>query len=311
MENNQKHSLFGAILLGICCALATLLTISYTFSSGLPARVAVNNTSPIFENVYVSHQPFGGSNTFPQGVDLLAGQTQRVYINGAILDNNHAEDIVEIGLTFFRERVENGDNCSENGRNCYHAECELRNKDYRSKAYNCPLDLQFYTDATSVNSKFQDESWIVSLIAIDKNYESMKHNVRTVEINSLLAVEYTGDLLFDNISPGQATTERNNKEFIFTQKGNAAVEVYVHGQDLTCSGNKVLPYKNIEWSLYDISTGHEYSYQLTDSRRETGLLIPFFDENITHRPYLYWNIIVPGDVSGVCSGHVFINYNAF
>jgi len=86
----------------------------------IPTASAVDNNPPTVVSVVVATTANGQTDGFPGGsIDLTAGTTRSVYVNGVVEDLDGKATISSVSGTFHRSGATSGDNCSADTTNCY------------------------------------------------------------------------------------------------------------------------------------------------------------------------------------------------
>lgn len=268
--------------------------------------------SPTVVSVVIATTANGQSDSFPGGsIDLTAGTTRTVYVNGVVEDLDGKADIVSVSGTLHRSGAPSGDLCTADTANCYVVSaCALGdNADPNQKTFSCQMNLLHIAQSTVSGGQFPSENW-VAYVSVTDGVTSATNNATNKEMQSLLSLTIPSTIAFGARSLGDQSTAGNNVEMILTQKGNteADVEVSMSATGLSCVSGTI-PRANIKWALTDVEYTNGGNTALTASPVDTNIYVAY-GTNGTPNPTktLYWNLAIPIEgVGGYCSSAVTVS----
>ncbi len=296
----MKHSIHfvvcSVVLVGIAGALAW---------SGTPARAQANNP-PTVVNVVTSNTSNGTTDNYPGGsISPTAGGTKTIYLNGLVEDLDGQNTITNVRGVFHRSAATNGSTCTSSGNDCYVvSSCGLVNDtNTNRKVYSCRMDLQYYSDSTDASGRYPSNNW-VAYVEVTDGTDTGTNNALTKEMNSVLSLNFGGPIEFGNHDMGDVTTSSNNVEYTFSQKGNVNADVEVampNGMPCTSSGS--IPAGNVKWALSDVGYSSGSSTAMTTSPVDTNLDVAYgTDASPSPSKFMYFNLSVPYNIGGTCTG---------
>lgn len=265
----------------------------------------VQNASPVVDaTIRISTSAYG-SNDFTTGIMPDVGATRTIHITGRVSDANGEADIATTSLAFYRTGVANGASCATDNNDCYRvAACSLNSAvgNDTEVDYDCPVGIAYWIDATDASGRFASDDWTVRVMTTDISQASSTAT-RSIEIESLLALNIPESIAYGTFSLGDQTTSGNNREMILTQKGNTYADVQLSGSNMGCSILGSIPVGNQKWSLLDVGyTAATGTLSGTPTPAERN--ITYRDSEVAElTASLYWNIGIPSlGVKGFCSG---------
>lgn len=301
-KKSMTHWLIGGILLFVGAMVIVALVIIYSQADSVTTTTEVSNVDPVIDSVFVSSSANGGTNSYTSGIVLTAGTTKTVHVNGVVSDANGATDISQVNVLFYRSAVT--DACSTDDNDCYQiVGCTLSNPTSTTKDYNCQVPLQYYADATDGNSaSYSAQNWLARVTVADTSSATDIDETNTVEVNTLLALTIPSSITYNcdgSCTNNESTSDTTNEEMTITQQGNDAADVNVSGSDMTCTTLGSIPFGNQEWSLTDVV--YESGTDLTGSAVDTDLAVGLQTGSSVTKT-LYWNVSVPYNATGTCTG---------
>ena len=264
-------------------------------------------SSPTVVSVVIATTANGQSDSFPGGsIDLIAGGTRTVYVNGVVEDLDGKATIVSVSGTLHRSGAPSGDACSADTTNCYAVgTCALGdNADPNQKTFSCQMNLLNIAQSTVAGGQFPAENWIAYVSVTDRE-TSGTHNATNKEMSSLMSMNIPAAIPFGARDLNEQSTAGNNTEMVLTQRGNVEsdVEVSMSAAGLACLSGSI-PRANVRWSLTDVA--YASGTALTANPVDTNVYVEYGTAG-TPSPTktLYWNIAIPLDgVGGYCSSAV-------
>lgn len=297
----SPNLVIGFILLIIIAFVVVGLVMIYSRADTVTVETDVDNASPVVSKIFLSSAAYGAKNDFTAGIPLLAGGEKDVYVNGSVVDENGVADIKSVDLKMYRSGV--GKACSKDKNTCYEvASCETKSVDKNTLDYNCPVSLSYFADATDVSSDYSADTWSAAITVSDNSGANASSTVEA-DVRTLLALNIPTSISYGTLTNGQSTTSSNNQVYTLTQQGNDAASVTVKGTDMACSVTGTIPVGNQQWSTSDVSYADANATALTTTAVDTGIEIaPQTDDLTTVTTNLYWNLAIPDDVVGTCTG---------
>lgn len=295
MKNLSPIVVCSALLIGIAGAL------SWNGSS----VEAQANTPPTVVSVVTSNTFNGTTDNFPGGsINVVPGGIKTVYVNGVVEDLDGQNTITNVRGVFYRSGATNGTACTNSGNDCYVvSSCGVVNAgDPNQKIYSCRMDLQYYSDSTDASGRYPSENWVAHVEVTDGT-DTGSDSTLTKEMNSVLSLNFGGDIAFGTHGVGDVTTASNNVEFSIAQSGNVNADVEVSmPSGMTCTSGSIAA-SNLKWALTDVGFASGSATALTGSPVDTNLNVPYgTDASPAPSNFLYWNISIPVAIGGTCSG---------
>src|SRR3989344_1601998 len=305
MKNTQVFT----ALVAIAFILIVGLVIRYTGAADVTTSAEIQNEPPTINTLRFATTAFDADDLTSTGILPSVGNTRTIHINGLIEDNNGKTDIASstISLTFFR--TTKGNTCTTDQNDCYRTTTCTFDYSLLSEtelAYNCPLDLSYYIDATDPAGAYADDNWTAELTIADQAGSPATLEA-TIEVNSLLALNLPDGIDYGTRSLGEQSSSTTNVETVLTQRGNTRADVFVSGGTMDCSANGglgSLATNAQKWSLTDIDYTATTSIALTasDTKTNRNIRLRTDDQNESSKN-LYWNIAIPqSGVKGLCTG---------
>ncbi len=276
-----------AILLAVLLFISTTL---YVIADDINNQVAVGNAAPAASGVTVN----GGSN-----VTLTEDTTTWATTTVTASDANGCNTITLVSIDMFRSGVGSSscDTIGEADDNyCYsRTTCTATTTGNTctggsdtSVEYDCPIELQYYTDATGVGGGYEAEIWDSFVSVTDGTATGTASS--TFEINSLTALDVSPALLDYGSVPAGTDTGALNGTTTLANTGNVDMDPQLSGLQLE-SGSDTIPVGNQEysagpftWSAGIDLTGALTTLDITLPQRTAGAIT----DDIS------WGIGVPG-----------------
>lgn len=306
MFKNKMHLLLGVALMLLGAVFVITLVVVYSEADTVTTQTTINNQNPAVNSIYVSSTTNGESNDYGAGLGLISSTTKTIHVNGVVSDANGQGDINNVEMIWYRSSV--NDTCSADNNDCYKiASCQLSANNDTSKKYNCSFDVQFYADSTDPVGRFSGDIWKSKIIVTDKNSGSgnlTSDGGNDVEINTLLSLNIPSSINYGTLSNNAQTDAGGNQDMVITQAGNDQADVEVSGTALTCSGvGASIPENMQKWSLSDVGFTSTDATALSTTATDTNLGVGYRDnDGAPQTKTLTWNISVPYDAVGTCTG---------
>lgn len=234
------------------------------------------------------------------------GITKTIYVNGRVTDGDGVGtsfadgDLNYVELRLYREFA--GAGCTQDVNDCYQTYCTVTPNSSTVLNYSCIVEVSYLADSTMSGGTHENEVWNAEVIVQDDS-EQLSSLIKTFEIQTLLALGIPSSLDFGAMLREQATTSTTNTEFTLTQQGNDLASVFVSGEDMPCSVNGIIPISNTQWSLTDVAYDDPSTTDLSGTPTNVNLSIGTDDDGLLMKS-LYFNIMLPAVVSGICSGSI-------
>lgn len=267
-------------------------------ANSVSSSVFINNASP---SVLEDHINTISSKSFSDASIIYPspGGTRDVYINGYASDPNGKGDIVSVRAAFFQTSI---GGCTTSGRSnnnsCYYVPyCQISGTNTDNQIiFSCAIPIWYYANGTLNNS----DNWTARVEVTDASNASSGFT-SDVEIGDLLSISTEPTMDFGTLSAGESTTANNNTSMVVTQTGNIIADISVSGSDMTCTKGTI-PRGNIFYTLTDSAGGTP----LTSTLQTLGVFnLPVrTDDAHESTKDLYWNITIPSNVSGTCTGSI-------
>jgi hypothetical protein len=318
-QTNTIHWTIGVVLLMMIIFVACTLVLVKTYADDVATDVDVPNSSPGVNVVYVSSTASALVDSYPSGTitGLIGGSVKKVYINGVVTDLNGDEDLSSVSVAFFRSNHADTYTCSSDANDCYVDNsgngCSLDTTygDSTQALFNCPFDIQYYTDATDESSdNYSGTNWTIYVTVTDDDGAYSVDSSVTKDIESFVSLYIPDSIDFGTKSLGQKTTSTDNIEMNIQQYGNMRADVEVRGSDMTCDGQGEIPVNNMKWAKSDLGFLDDNTYNMSGDAADTDFNIGLRSTTEVTKP-MYWNIHIPDTgVGGVCSGTTTITAKA-
>ncbi|MBR9677101.1 hypothetical protein GOV04_03100 [Candidatus Woesearchaeota archaeon] len=270
--------------------------LAYNFEYvNVSTKVNVTNTGPSILQVIVNQ----GSN-----IVLNAGRTIAINCSVSILDYNGFGDIQGVNATFYYS-LNASNQANDNNEHYNDSTCTEIDTDGNYANYTCIFDVEYYA--------FNGTWWCNATVIDDWNFTDIAWNSST--ISSLYAINVTPGLLdFGNLSVGDnSTTIVAN----VTNWGNRNINVTVEGFGVTPGDGLAMDcpvenitIENLKFSLNASDTLNQRTNLTSGSALNvTNLTIisRLSDSTVTYNS-TYWQLYVPPNPFGVCTG--FIQFTA-
>src|SRR3989344_2585506 len=305
MKNTQVFT----ALVAIAFILIVGLVIRYTGAADVTTSAEIQNEPPTINTLRFATTAFNTDDLTSTGILPSVGNTRTIHINGLIQDNNGKTDIATSTISLTFHRTTKGNTCTTDQNDCYRTTTCTFDYTLTSEtelAYNCPLDLSYYIDATDPAGAYKDDNWTAEVTLADQA-GSPATLTATIEVNSLLALNLPDGIDYGTRSLGEQSSSTTNVETPLTQRGNTRADVFVSGGTMDCSANGglgSLATNAQKWSLTDIDYTATTSIALTasDTKTNRNIRLRTDDQNESSKN-LYWNIAIPqSGVKGLCTG---------
>lgn len=312
-NNSTAHWLMaGALgLIGIFVIIA-LITVN-SQADTVQTNANIDDVQPTIDSIFVSSSANAKADTWNDGsIELNAGTTLSVHVNGTVADNNGYQDITNVEATFYLDDGVRDETCSADNNTCYKvANCTLSGGNLNAIDYNCQMDLQYYTSSTMTGGENEGDDWRVFVSVTDGDDGAVTDDTLTKDVNTLLALNIPTSIDFGTRAVGSKSLAADNREMVIEVRGNDRSDVEIEGNPLVCSVRGSIPNGNIEFGLTDVDHSDVAMTDVPNVGASTGLS--------TNTPYatsgtvpvqdtIYWNIEIPnGGVEGECTGNTIVS----
>ena len=306
-----RHWILGGALTLIaaflCVALVYVNTHAY---SGTTSTVTVGNATPSVDTIHIN-QVSSSSTTDATSISISPGTTSDVWINGTLSDGNGYGDITAIDAFLYRSAATCEVEGDINGNNCYHNDvsCDITDHSGNSATFTCHFALNYFADATDTGT-YSAQHWIGKIIVRDSTdpaVGSSANATTTTEVNTTGALTFPDTIDFGSLTASEKTTTSNNKTTAISQAGTEVEDMKVSGTNLTCpTSSTSIPVGNLNWV---ITTNEAYdgadvtALSGTPSSQFLGIGLQTSDATVPSKD-VYWNIFVPSDALGICTGTI-------
>jgi len=268
----------------------------------------VNNVAPVVSSVTLN----GGSD-----MTLTSEESTTNFVLGAtVTDNNGCADITTVlGYLYeYQSGVLTWGDCDTSGESdgddCYpEITCTIAGGNTcdggtdTSASYQCTAVVEYYADPTTAGAPNAAYTWRDTLKATDDDaVDGSTETSSTIEMNTFLAMNITGNITYDNLSAGQDTGTLNEST-VTTATGNLSIDEEVSGTQMcpdypTCAGDTI-SVGNQEYST-TASVNYGSGTDLTGSAvTVTTLNCPKTTSAGQGTANTYWGIAIP---SGIGAG---------
>src|SRR3989344_2538243 len=302
MKNTQVFT----ALVAIAFILIVGLVIRYTGAADVTTSAEIQNEPPTINTLRFATTAFNTDDLTSTGILPSVGNTRTIHINGLIQDNNGKTDIATSTISLTFHRTTKGNTCTTDQNDCYRTTTCTFDYTLTSEtelAYNCPLDLAYYIDATDTAGAYADDNWTAEVTLADQA-GSPATLTATIEVNSLLALNLPDGIDYGTRTLGEQSSSTTNVETVLTQRGNTRADVFVSGGTMDCDALGSLPVTAQRYALTDVGYTDAAATALsgtpTAAERNIDLRT---DESNELAADLYWNIAIPASgVKGACVG---------
>ncbi|MFC1618029.1 hypothetical protein ACFL2B_01990 [Patescibacteria group bacterium] len=309
---NMGMWVFGVVLIVVIVFVALTLMLVYSQADPVTQETQITNVAPSIGTIYISDSQYGESHDYvtsptePEpGIDLEPGGTQTVHINGRVTDANGVADAANWTLVgkFYRTSVTSS--CSADDNNCYEFfswDCTTNVLDSTTFQYDCPIALQYYADATDAVSDYSGDKWTPFVYVSDGGLNDFGIGSYQPDMNTLLALTIPDTIDYGTLANDTATSfPSGTTEYqTYVQQGNDEADVEVSGNTLNCDAGTI-PVGNTQWSLTGVNYDDPGTNDLTGTPTTAAINVGYRTNGVVNKD-LYWNIYVPFNVSGSCSG---------
>jgi len=293
MTSTQTRVSVLAVALILFAAAALLLqarpvSAQYNYDHvNVTATVNVTNAAPEILAQY-----------FDQNITLVAGSTKFVTCNATIRDWNGYNDLSNVNATMYYYLNSSGqaDDANEHYTN---ASCiETANDGQYLANYSCGFDVQYFAN---------NGTWYCNMSVID-NSGFVASNETNTTINALYALNVTDVIDYGNLSLLEYS---DNITATVTNFGNSAINVSVLGYGATegdgiglvCNQGTNITVDNerfsgslVDWTLKTPLSATNQDMNITLFQQQSDVTPVTYDT--------YWQLYVPPNPFGVCTGTV-------
>ncbi|OGG62438.1 hypothetical protein A3C87_02430 [Candidatus Kaiserbacteria bacterium RIFCSPHIGHO2_02_FULL_49_34] len=300
----MKNIQIFTALIAVSFVLIVGIVLRYTGAADVATTAEIQNEPPTIDTVRYSTTAYGADNLSISGILPNIGTDRVVHINGQVTDLNGENDIASSTLSLNFYRISKSIGCVTDKNDCYRViPCDTSyiEGDDTQIAYDCPVSLAYWVDATDSASAYGSDTWVAHVTVSDVA-GLQTQSAATIEVNSLLALNLPEAIDYGTRSLGEVSSSTTNIETIITQRGNTKADVQLSGSNMGCSAIGTLATSTQAWALE--SVGHTASTILTDTltAAKRNILLRT-DESNELSANLYWNIAIPtSGVKGTCTG---------
>ena len=286
----RKVYSLALILVAFVIALTTsnFVQAQYNYDHvNVTARVNVTNAAPEILNL-----------SLPSSITLTAGGIRTVFCNATIRDWNGFNDIDNVNATFYYYLNESWHQDDENEHYTNLSCAEINNDGVYIANYSCSFQVQYFA---------YNGSWTCN-VSVSDNYNFTDTDNLSTTINALFALNVTDVIDYGNLSIGDYS---ENITATITNFGNSNINVSVlgyglvqgDGVGLVCSQGTNISVENqrfynslVEWNIKNPLSAVNQDMNLTLLRQVDDLTPVTWNS--------YWQLFVPPNPFGVCTGTV-------
>lgn len=292
-EGRRMQGLFkGSILFLLLITFIVCVSINgeaqLFLNKNVTSKVNVTNAGPEVLNIVFSPNP----------ISLVAGSSREINCTALVRDWNGHNDITGVNATFYHSY-----NLSSNpdDKNVHYttSNCTQISNDGNYLAnYTCSFNISYFAN---------NGTWVCNATVIDmKNYTGQ--GVRWVNISALYAVNVTDVIDYGNLS---VTDYSDNITATITNFGNMDINVSVLGYGLTqgdglgfvCTQGSNITVENQRFSASPQPWSSKTALGTTN--KDVGLTLAHqTDDVVPVTASSYWQLYVPPNPFGVCTGTV-------
>lgn len=291
--STRSISFFLSFIAGI-----GILSLSMTFLHA--------NSTPSVDSIVISES--NGGPSIGTSIDLLEFNNKTVYVHGTYTDADDCDQVQnggEVEFVLYRSGVNGAQNCNTDNTNCYRTTktlggCSISNCTVGTSTvtgdYSCNLSLTHYADATD-SGTYSAENW-QAWIEIADNSSASSSMSSSTEVNSLVALDLTGNISYGNIALGATSTEQS---LLITNTGNVAIDSDISATNMTCDTGTILASQQHFSSL----SGLTYAAMgpLSTSTQSYGLNLAKQVDATLSTTSLYFMLQAPtSSLAGTCNG---------
>jgi len=264
-------------------------------------HVNISNSKPEVVNITV-HE--GNTTATLRNVTLFAGYTKKIYCNATVRDYNGFNDIVYANASLWYNLTSSYGSADDNNTHYTNASCtfNVSSSNMYIGWYVCVFDVLYYSN---------NGTWTCNLTVMDQA-NKIGWNTNFTSFLPLYALNVT-----DGIDYGNVAVEDNSSDVAanITNLGNMGINITVEGYGarrgdglaMNCSLNGNISVDNERFALND-TTPWTTKTQLVSTAG--GVLIPDLTMPKQTDPATqiinttYWQIYVPPNPAGNCTGYI-------
>ncbi len=304
--NNSTRNWFIFILLAVVLILSIVV----------PSR-ALNTPGPNYKNVTVntyvnitnakpevlSVRVYQDTNVSLRNITVSAGSLRLVTCNATVRDWNGYTDIVRVNATLYH--ISSSSNASDDNNTHYtNSSCTFETGSGNNASYNCGFQAYYYAN---------NGTWTCNVSAID-TYNKSGSNFNTTTFLPVYALNVTDGINYGNVAVEDTS---NEVQANVTNFGNMNINVTVEGYGavrgdglaMNCSLSGNITVQNQRFAIASGAFGTKTN--LSSSAQQTGLTIPKQTLPGTQMSNsTYWQLYVPPNPGGNCTGYVIFSAEA-
>lgn len=232
-------------------------------------------------------------------IDLLSGQTTRVFCNITVFDQNKQSDISFVNATFFFN--ENKSSEADDNNTHYTApasSCGFFGSSEFEKYFLCEFNATYYA---------KNGTWMCNATAVDIS-NLTDTEIDSAKINLLYAIDVSPVVDYGIVAPGN---ESGEVLAVVTNKGNVEIDLGLHAYAVVDEDNmSMMCTTNTNISLddqrYDLISGNPFA-SMTPVNGSLSMVDLNLSKQVTsslESKNLYWMLRIPTPQSGICNGSV-------
>lgn len=304
----KKTKYFGIAMLCIFLLLVISLSISSIAANiignnyrnvTVQTRVNITNSKPVVTSLVIYQE----TNLSLRNITLNAGSTRIVTCNATIRDYNGFSDVTGVNATLYHSTNLSTDP-DDNNTHYTNTTCVAGSGSGYFVDYACTFDVYYY----ALNG-----TWSCNVTAKD-SYNKTGSSVNTTTFYPVYALNVTEGIDFGNVSVEEYS---ENKTADITNFGNMAINISVEGYGVTrgdglamnCTNGNI-SVSNLKFSNADVDWASKIALSQTP-QAVPGVTIPKQTiPNTLMTNTTYWQLYIPPNPGGNCTGHVIFQAEA-
>jgi hypothetical protein len=259
------------------------------------ASVTVGNSLPVASSVSFNSET---------AITLTEGTTTNATVTGTVTDANGCGDLASVTVKVYKGPLEscnatNYDTCfilTDSSPSTDSSCSGATDTTYTLPSSKFTISMQYYTQP--------DSSWKATVIPSDTVGAATDHSTDTSSgtvVNTTRAIEVTSTINYGSVSNGSDSTGDHIATVM--NSGNVKADFTLAGADLACSTLGSIPKGNEEYDSVNFT--YEMGVTLTGSgvAMNANMAAPSSSTAPVNFD-TYWQVAVPYNVVGTCSGNV-------
>lgn len=263
-------------------------------------RVNITNSKPTITEVVIYQE----TNISQKNITLNGGSLRLVTCNTTVRDYNGYADITNVNATLYH--TTSNSSASDNNNTHYtNTSCTLTSGNGYFGVYNCGFNVVYY----ALNG-----TWTCNATAID-TYNKTSSLTNTTIIYPLYALNVTDGIDYGNVAVEDYSQKVNAN---ITNFGNMAINISVEGYGVTrgdglamnCSLSGNITVENQKFALSELTNYNVMTALSSSAQHIPGLTIPKQNDTELKINNTYWQLYIPPNPAGNCTGYVIFQAEA-